>query len=433
MGDGPDERIDSSAARKALTALQVAYSISRLYENPVGQPGFERALSDLEGLIAANQTFHFDVSNQGFVWNEQQLSTKDEALQRLARRLFERRAKDLTIRAAPGPEELVAFVALTLKDPGSIESDGGARAFMTSEAVTSIAVSDRELHVGATDTLDPSSGSVGRLLLDQETLATEIEATGDAALAYSELDKMLEQASGSTMDFADLFSSLADTVGHMSPHFKDRLVAYAMEQFPQRLAVGLTSQLSDGELADALLALSREKGAELAMAYAIQVVRNSNGRRGELPITVGARLIKEGFDKTAVLGTFGSDRLIGNETPGLRHQDITDGPEDLDDVEALRSEAEALDEDAGFQAGYKILSSILQGETSLDDTFHNAIKIAETSIHRFALEGRLDESVTLLELLSSQIETGPENADMAGSRTDELLRALQSGTSPEVV
>ncbi|MCA1840022.1 MAG: HEAT repeat domain-containing protein, partial [Actinobacteria bacterium] len=41
--------------------------------------------------------------------------------------------------------------------------------------------------------------------------------------------------------------------------------------------------------------------------------------------------------------------------------------------------------------------------------------------------------VTLLELLSSQIETGPESADMAGSRTDELLRALQSGTSPEVV
>ena len=430
--DGPSdpsqqthEAEELGAARAALTALQVAISICRLYDRPVGQPGFDRALSDLEAILRDGRTIHFAVGRPGFYFGDSLVSSKGGSFERLAMSLFEKGVKEVTIRSLPEPDELVAFAALITEDSSAVESLGGPRGFLLERGVVSINVVDRELEIAAPEEEEAQlPDPLRRLLSDQETLAAEVERQGNPQDAYARLEELVAEANRHGMDNALVYGALADTVAAMTPDFKNALVGEAMQRFPEGLAVALTGQLSDGDLTDALVTLSRERGAELAMAYAVQVVENSNGRRGELPIIVSKRLITEGFDKEAVLKAFGTDRLLGNETPGLKLEDIV-GDTDLED---LRSEANLIGGDEEFTAGLSVLATILSSERAADEDFKSIIAIAENSIRNFAGQGHQSRSLALLETLATELDRSTDP-----KRQQHLEKALQAGTAPEIV
>lgn len=422
--DGVEGSDEIERASQALSAIHLSTTVARLYPSPGNQPGFIRAIESLGTILAAGE-LRLEVTHHHFFLGRQAVPSNDAVLT-IASKLFERGVKELVIKTGPSAGDLVHFSALLEASPSEIEEAGGARAYLRSNQVTAISVVPRDLEVAGSEHVPDVEVDeiLSKLLTDHRGLAKQIEANGIPGLALGELKALFEKGSAAGFSDSQLHAAVADTVGAMSHGFRDAVVAEAMRNLADVFSTAVTGQLSDGELADALLSIAPESGMELVMSYAIQVVENSNGRRSELPVIVGRRLIASGFDRTRILRTFGSERLLGERVPGIDQTQVQDEV----DIVALRLEASAGEGSQSVDIGLEILSALIK--TGLpDQEFQAVMDVARTTAIGWLDRSDFGGALRLLELLGDAVKQSDNAALRAG--VEDTLRSIGAAESLE--
>lgn len=417
---------------RALGALATASTTYHLYPNPKEQPAFLRALGVLEATVSSQGQVSAKVGRSRFRVGDSEIDSGGDALDRLAGALFERGVTEIHVRSAPTLEELATFCSLVSEEPAALEASEGPRAYLLERNVLAIRLVGRDLVIGTPELASLAfpalPGELRDLLADRQLLAEAIERDSTPAEALRRFQELVSRGVELGIDPAELYGGVADTVAAMSFRFRVAVVGLALQQ-REDLGAEIAGQLSDGELADILVALASDRGLDLAMTYALQAARDSGGHREELPVIVGKRLIEEGFERETVLHVFGTTRLLPDAalrlaTDALSHQMII---EEQPDVAELRREAPRLSPELEFATGLWVLRALFRADESEED-FEGLVDQAEHWIRRWVMEGTPGRALDLIAVVVEEAERHPDPA-----RRARLERTAGAVASSETV
>lgn len=408
-----DEADRRSSASKALQALRVAVGVVRLYPDPTGQPGMERALDSLREL---KFPIRLDVSPRGFRLDFD-LIPQEIQVEKIASALFDRGVEELHVRSAPEAQELIALAKLLSSEPDEVEELGGAMALLTSEGVTAIRVVERKLEVSADSEKRFSDElPLPQLIHGQKELAEALESLDDPAAALAHLETLFEEGQKAGIDAVTLQGGIADTIAELTEQARAALMGSIMQQIDAPLPKAIIGQLSDGEISDALVILAEEVAPDSVIGFATQIVAESRGRRGELPVILARKLLDAGVATQKVTE---AARGIAGAGPLT----IKDAEDEIDLAE-LRGEGSAFASDT-FAGGILTLRALFLVEEDEQD-FERLVEHAEDSIRKWMSEfpGR---SLDLLELLTEMSSSHPDPG-----RRLRFDRAITNSASAEL-
>lgn len=413
----------------ALNALSVAATTHHLYPNPSEQPAFRRALTILSELAESGKRLAVRVARDHFRVGDTPVGTASGSIQRLAGALFERGVTEVRLRSVPTADELVAFCAMTEEDPTAVEAAGGPRSWLSERSVLALGVTARDLRIGTVRLRDLTSvelpDDLRALLADQQHLARALEKGASPEAAVARLKELFDRGVELGIDETDLYAGIADTLGAMSFAFRTSVLGLAMGSLPEDLSLGVSGQLSDGELTDVLAALAADRGLDVAMTYAFQVAVSSGGRRDELPVTLGKSLLEMGLDREQVLRAFGTARLIGEgKITGQLPTDVFTprAVEEVFELDALRAETPLISPADEFEIALAMLQVLLRANESPDQVEDLADQ-AERMAGRWLLEAP-ERSAAVVEVLAVEAEAGARTE--RGMRLDAALRRVAS-------
>lgn len=416
-----------------LNGLAVATKTYRLYTNPLEQAAFGRAMHLVREGLATGSFIRMHVLPDRFSISGEEFGLTHVAVSELASWLFQRGVTELHIRGEPRPSELVAFAELVSTEEQAVQAQGGPKAFLTQRETSAIHVVDRKLAVGEFTPLALESvpDRLRSLLENQLALASELSARGSPQEAYERLRELLQAGSGLGVDTNRLTAGIADVVASMETAFRADLLEIAIGALPDEFASTVVSQLSDGEIAESLLGLSAKRPIDLVMTLAHEVVAHSDGRRAELPIIVGKRLLEIGFDSQRVNEAFAPQK--DSRELGALVQTMPADALKLEDAEAelgldeLRAEARAPVAEVNEEAGIATLRGVLRS-SDYEEDFNETLGLVAEAIERAISESQRDRYTRLIQLLASEAS---DNAD--DSRRTRVEDSLARVASVELV
>jgi HEAT repeat protein len=209
-------------AAKILDALGATWNVHRLYPNPADQPAFHRAVETLRDAVTHEVAF--DVVSNGFQSDGEDIPTRRDGVERLARALFVHDIASLKIAAPPTPGEIVAFMDVLSRDKSGVSAGGGFHAAMGSSGITSIVVRQRRLLVDEEETAKMNRDESVREVLeagsDPEQYAASLiaEAGGDPAAVAERFHSVYVQTLG-RIEERDLTGREALVMGFVETFF----------------------------------------------------------------------------------------------------------------------------------------------------------------------------------------------------------------------
>ncbi|HVF11884.1 MAG TPA: HEAT repeat domain-containing protein [Actinomycetota bacterium] len=409
-----DEADRGPSASKALQALRVAIGVVRLYPDPTGQPGMQRALASFQEL---QFPIRFEVTARGFRIAAD-LIPQEAQVEKIAKALFDRGVEELHIRSAPEARELIALTKLVSSEPDEIEALGGAMALLASEGVVAFRLVERKLEVTADfEQGSPDEEQVPQLMQGHKELAEALESLNDPAAALAHLETLFEEGQRAGVDAVTLQGGIADAIAELTEQTRAALMGSIMQQIDASLPKAIIGQLSDGEISDALLILADVVAPDSVMGFASQIVAESRGRRGELPVILARKLLAAGVTThkiaEAAQGIAGGGPLS-----------IEDAEDDIDLAE-LRGEGLEFASDV-FEGGILTIRALFIVEEE-DQDFERLVEHAEDSIQKWVSEFP-ERCLALLELLTEMSTSHPDPV-----RRVRFDQALKRSASPELV
>ena len=207
---------DTAARRNALSALRAistAFSVTALYPDPVGQPGFVTAIASLSG--GADPVI-LVVGPGSVLFDGDELDPENESAQRLARELFIREIEVVRLLPPVSESDLLAFFRALARDEDDLRDDGGLRTALRQAGATTVEVYERGMLAAG------SGGDGGHS--DYEPEAANLDDLSDLAAAAhrgippSVLAAMLEEADQTGEALVDTFlDGLSELYHHASP------------------------------------------------------------------------------------------------------------------------------------------------------------------------------------------------------------------------
>lgn len=413
QGGAGGAKPDPERALQVLNGLAVATKTYRLYPNPLEQAAFSRAMNLVREGIANAPSIRLHVLPDRFSISGQEFGLSHVEVSELASWLFQRGVTELHIRAEPRSHELVAFAEMVTADEQQIEDQGGPKAFLAQRETSAIHVVDRKLSVEefAPSALQSVPDRLRSLLEDQLGLAGEMSRGASPNEAYERLRELLRAGVELGIDTNRLNAGIADVVASMETTYRAEVLEIAIAALPSEFAALVVGQLSDGEIAESLLTLSPTRPIDLIMSLAHEVVSHSGGRRPELPIIVGKRLLESGG------GPISSMPL---ETLELEDAEAGLGPHGLDE---LRAEAKQPVGDVNEEAGVATLRGILRSSDNEQD-FDETLNLIVDAVEKATNEGQRDRYARLMELLA--VEASESSNASRRSRLEESLSRVAS-------
>lgn len=415
-----------------LNGFSVAAKTVRLYQNPLEQPAFSRAMALVRDGLGEGERFRLRVLPDRFTMEGGEIGRGDEVLSPLAHTLYDKGIAELTIMSEPLPHELLGLAALIAGEAEEIEEEGGPASFLDRRDVASIKVSALQVEVGEFTPLALSElpERIRDLLAQRREFAKKLEAEMSPAEAYERLRELLSEALELSIDVNEVHGAIADTIAAMSPAFRAAIVEIAIEGMPDPFAQMVVSQLTDGDLAESLTSLSQNRPLDLVMAYAQQVVANSGGRRPELPVIVGRQLLEIGLDREQILSAFGTSRMLGDSATAtaLPTEALTlrSAEEELA-LGELRAEARMPSPEFDLEYGGATLEALLE-VVEKDEDFEELVVFAEDSIRRWTREGNREWYINFLDVLVKQSKQQP-----IPERAERLRHSVGAVATQELV
>lgn len=389
-----DDEAGRGSASKALQALRVAIGVIRLYPDPTGQPGMQRALVSFREL---QFPIRFEVTARGFRIEADPIP-QEVQVEKIASALFDRGVEELHIRSAPEARELITLAKLVSSEPDEIEALGGAMALLVSEGVTAFRLVERKLEVTADlEQRFLDEEQVPQLMQGQKELAEILESLNDPAAALAHLEALFEEGQRAGIDAVTLQGGIADTIAELTEQTRAALMGAVMQQIEAPLPRAIIGQLSDGEISDALVILAASVAPNSVMGFAGQIVAESRGRRGELPVILARKLLVAGVTTQRI--TEAAQGIAGGRPL------LIEDAEDEVDLAELRGEGLEFASDV-FEGGILTMRALFIVEEEEQD-FERLVQHAEDSIKKWVSEFP-ERSLDLLELLTEMSTSHPD-------------------------
>lgn len=421
-------RDEGALAVNLLRALWRAVGTFRLYPDPTSQPGLIASIEAIRESLTSG-IVRVKVSRDRFSVADDDLA-EDDSLRTLAAALYERGVIEIHFRSAPEARELAAFAELIAEDALAVEGTGGARTFLERRGVLAIGLTTRDLQITAKQRQRPTRlpEKILSLLQDHSGLARQIESEYSPAEAMAFLQELVQEGLMIDLGLTELYAHVGDTIAAMVPDYRSQLVELAIEGLPAAFPSAVTGQLSDGELAEALMTAVSTRGVEETIAFARRVVTHSPGRRDELPLLVGNRLRDQGYDEKLVFQLLEMpDVQVGyQEGEGTGGLSLSSAESPPDFVE-LRLEASVPGGKAEIADGIVTLRALMRSDVTAED-FQGLIEFSEVSVRQGVREGNAHRSLALLEALIEEAGVHPDP-----DRKARLEQAARSAVSPDLV
>lgn len=420
-------RDEHALAMNVLRALWRAVGTFRLYPDPTNQPALRAAIETIEKILASG-TVRVKVSRDRFWVADENLAEQDESLRSFAATLYERGVIEIHFRSTPEARELAAFAELIAEDALAVEGTGGARTFLERRGVLAIGLGTRDLQITAKQRPRPTRlpEKILSLLQDHSGLARQIESEYTSAEAMAFLQELVQEGLMIDLGLTELYAHVGDTIAAMTPDYRSELVELAIDALPAAFASAVTGQLSDGELAEALMTTASRRGIEATIASARKVVTHSPGRRDELPLLVGNHLRDQGYDESSVLALLEMPDVEVTYQEGAAGLSLESAETEPNIIE-LRLEASVPGGKAEIADGIVTLRALMRSDVSSEE-FQGLVEFSEVSIRQGVREGDPHRALALLEGLIEESATNPDP-----DRKARLEQAARSAVSPDLV
>lgn len=206
---------DTGAQRNAVSALRAlatAFSVTALYPDPAGQPGFVTALASLS---QGSDPVILVVGPGSLLFDGEELDPENETAHRLARELFVREIEVVRILPPVVEPDLLALFRSLARDEEELRDDGGLRAALHRAGSKTVEVYERGMLASGSG--DNEHGQFEQEFQNLDDLS-DLAAAAHRGLPPSVLATMLEEASefgGGTV--GEFLAGLSELYHHASP------------------------------------------------------------------------------------------------------------------------------------------------------------------------------------------------------------------------
>ncbi len=315
-----------------MRQLSIGLSAYRLFPGRLEQPAFVAATDRIsQAAVRALEFGSIDaeVRGDGFHIEDGPLDA-DEAIARLARACYERRAERIRVRAAPDPRDLAALYEALIQRPEDLVSQGGVAAVVRSTGMVSIAlleVAPEAVEVQTSERSRPTQD-----MEDWDWVRDSIGLTPGETDTRHELGTVAES----------LFARFQAVVSSLPPEMAANLNLYKMLQ-------GTVSSLPDDQrrILNAVL-IDRARADPLAERYVgtmsdsdlARVLVDMSNAVGHDPIELARKLVAAGVREPDIVELTASV-VSGREEAGTVLTEVVPG-------RPKSAEAEAVPEDDRF-------------------------------------------------------------------------------------
>lgn len=194
----------------ALRALATAFSVTALYPDPAGQPGFVMAVA---ALSEETEPVILVVGPGAILFDGEEVDPENETAHRLARELFLREIEVVRILPPVTEGDLLAFFRALATDEDVLRDEGGLRARLHEAGARTIEVYERGMLAAG----DGEHGEYEHELLDLDELS-DLAAAAHRGVPPSVLATMLEDVDSEDEGAVDGFlAALGELYHHAAP------------------------------------------------------------------------------------------------------------------------------------------------------------------------------------------------------------------------
>jgi len=258
-----------------MRQLSIGLSAYRLFPGRLDQPAFVGATERI--ATAAARALELgpidaEIRGEGFHIEEGPLD-RDEAIARLARVCYERRAERLRVRAVPDPRDLAALYDALVRSPDELAAMGGVAAVLRAAGVAAVALLEVEPEAGEVDGVAVPSANLQDLeswdwVRDSIGLSQD-PTDGRRALAemaeslFARFQSVVASLPPEMAANVDLYRMLQDTVASLPDDQRKILNAVLIDRArADPLAEAYVGTMSDADLARVLVDMSAAVGKD---------------------------------------------------------------------------------------------------------------------------------------------------------------------------
>ncbi|MFQ5947424.1 MAG: HEAT repeat domain-containing protein [Acidimicrobiia bacterium] len=398
-----------------VDALGVAWAAFQLYGDPRRQKAFIRAVATLGS--ASRFPWLVEVGPGGFLWNGEEVATRREGVERLAKRLFVLDVGALEFGAPPQGEDLVRLFELIQHDEREIEETGEPSFATTHGAVGAVRLLERAMLVDARNGEEgpQRGGGRGASLLES---AGDPEAFIDAMLTDAGRDvgmltaRFVERYSGAyglleagdSRGQEEVVHAFVDAFFHLPRGFQIPLLAEFLTRKDDPPFAIFLDQLAGHDLAELAPELDPDTHA-LLLEYAGMATDSADGRPREL---LGLLESSHTVKSTRRVVAEEVEKLLGPQSAGRE-----------DSTPFATLAAQRPDRSGYFAAGVNVLRGLLAIEDR-DERFRRLVDMWCDKVATSIRAGELDKARSWLRAVLEDPTYPPEREEMVRKALSQI-------------